>query len=264
MKRSIPAGPAALLLLLPLVAGCGNKVTAPGGGMTQQTADDLAIQTAANLVVIGGDLELAKNTSNLAPLMGTRTATTASTAWDTTIVWGSITYQATRTFYDALDKELPGYGPEAVRMRWTSRAFGAWEGPRDTASIGHEAILDVRGIEPVKDTLRFDGTCLDTLQNRFRSLDGLRTRYLFWTSTTVVNAVHVPKLSIPSGGWPVDGTVTWNVSVDRLRSNDRRDVEAHFEATVVVTFDGTAEPEIVVNGAFRYRWNALTGAVTRE
>ncbi len=48
-----------------------------------------------------------------------------------------------------------------------------------------------------------------------------------------------------------------------LRSNDRADVEAHLNATVVVTFNGTSQPEIVVNGVWHYRWNPGTGIVTR-
>ena len=53
------------------------------------------------------------------------------------------------------------------------------------------------------------------------------------------------------------------VSADRLRSTSRADVEVHIDATVVVTFNGTSQPEIVVNGTWRYRWNMVTGVVIR-
>ena len=78
-----------------------------------------------------------------------------------------------------------------------------------------------------------------------------------------MGAVRRLKNAGPTNGWPLSGTVTYVVSADRLRSNNRADVEAHFDATVVVTFDGTSQPLIVVNGAWRYRWNMVTGAITR-
>lgn len=263
MRRFLQACSAALLLLLPLVVGCGNKVTSPGGGVDQQTADDIAIQAMTSLTVVGGDVEFAMSTTPLAPQAGARQATPARAFWDTTFTWNGITYEASRTFYDAAGGTLPDYGPLAVRMRWTSRAYGTYQGPRDTASVEHDALLDFRGIEAGEDTVRIDGICRDTLENRFRSLDGLRVRYFFWTSITSVNAVDRLRSAGPTDGWPLGGTVTYVVSADRLRSNNRADVEAHFDATVVVTFNGTHQPDIVVNGTWRYRWNMQTGVVTR-
>jgi hypothetical protein len=262
MRRIPQACKAALLLLLPLLGGCGNKVTAPDSA-DQQTADDLAIQTAINVTLVGGDLEFAMSSTPLAPQAGARQASPARALWDTTVVANGITYEASRTFYDAAGAPLPDYGPLAVRLRWASRAFGTFVSPRDTASVGHDAVLDVRGIQAGEDTLTFDGTCLDTLQNRFRSLDGSRVRYFYWTSSTTVSAVDRLRTAGPIDGWPLSGTVSYVVSADRLRSNDRVDVEAHVDATVVVTFNGTSQPEIVVNGTYRYRWNMLTGVVTR-
>jgi len=263
VTRSLKACTTAFLLLLPLIAGCGSKVTAPGGGMTAQTADDLAVQTATSLTMVGGDVQYALSTTPQASAAGARQARPARAVWDTSFTWNGITYEASRTFYDALDNELPDYGPLATRMRWTSRAYGTYEGPRDTASIGHDALLDFRGIQFAQDTIRADGICRDTLQNTFRSLDGLRVRYFYWVSSTAVDAVRILKSTLSTGGWPISGTVTYAVSADRLRSNSRADVEVHFDATVVVNFNGTPEPEIVVNGTYRYRWNMQTGAITR-
>lgn len=267
MRRRSTARAAALLFLLALNPGCGKKVVVPIGGFDQQAADEIAIQAATSLTVVGGDVELAVTTAPLAaPLAassGARQARPASAQWDTTIVAGGITYEASRAFYDGAGGELPGYGPLAVRMRWTSRAYGTYQGPRDTASVGHDAQLDFTGIEVAQDTVTIDGVGRDTLENRFRSLDGLRVRYFYWVSSTTVGAVRQLK-NPPSGGeWPLSGTVTYVVSADRLRSNSRADVEAHLDATVVVTFNGTSQPEILVNGAWRYRWNMVTGAITR-
>lgn len=263
MRRRSTARAAAILFLLALNAGCGNKVVVPIGGFDQQAADEIAIQAATSLTVVGGDVELAMTTAPLAPQAGAREARPARALWDTTIVAGGITYEASRTFYDGAGGELAGYGPLAVRMRWISRAYGTYEGPRDTASVGHDALLDFTGIEVAQDTVTIDGVGRDTLENRFRSLDGLRVRYFYWESSTTVGAVRQLKNPAPGSEWPLSGTVTYVVSADRLRSNSRADVEAHLDATVVVTFNGTSQPEILVNGAWRYRWNMVTGAITR-
>src|SRR5262245_58159506 len=103
MTRRSTACAAALLFLLPLIAGCGNKVVVPIGGFDQQAADEIAIQAATSLSVVGGDVELAVTTAPLAAQAGAREARPASAQWDTTIVAGGITYEASRTFYDAAD-----------------------------------------------------------------------------------------------------------------------------------------------------------------
>jgi hypothetical protein len=262
MRRFVLAPVALLLLALPLITGCGNKVTAPSG-TGQQTADDLAIQAVTSMTLVGGDVQLSIASTPPSAPMSARRAAPARALWDTTVVMNGITYEASRTFYDASDNALPGWDPLAVRLRWTSRAYGTYQGPRDTASVGHDALLDVRGIQSGEDTLTFDGQCRDTLQNTFRSLDGTRMRYFLWVSSTAVNAVKFLKSTLGTGAWPLSGTVTYIVSADRLRTNNRTDVEAHFDATVVVIFDGTPFPEIVVNGTYHYRWNMLTGTVSR-
>ena len=263
MRRSPTIMRLALLLPALLATGCGNKVSAPGSTFTQQTADDIAVQAAASLTVVGGNVQLAMGSTPSAPPAGAREASPMRAAWDTTVTWNGLTYEASRTFYDALGNELAGYGPLAVRMRWTSRAYGTYQGVRDTASVGHAATLDFRGIEIAQDTVTINGVCRDTLQNTFRSLDGAFVRYFLWMGSSAVDDVRILKSTSSSGGWPISGSVSYAVSVDRLRSNTLGDVEVHYEVVVVVTFNGTNEPELVVNGTYRYRWNMETGQVTR-
>ena len=148
-------------------------------------------------------------------------------------------------------------------MRWTSRAYGTYQGVRDTASVGHATTMDFRGIQAGQDTVKINGVCSDTLQNTFRSLDGVFVRYFLWIGSAAVNDLRILKSTVSTGAWPIDGSISYAVSVDRLRSNNRADVEFHFQAVVDVTFNGTNEPEIVVNGTYRYRWNMQTGQVTR-
>lgn len=266
MNRSTRA---ALILILALAAaGCGNRVNAPQPlAFDQAVADDVAIQSVTNISLLGAEVNALVSSTPMLPQHGTREAdmyrsgNPTRAAWDTTFTNNGVTWAASRTFYDALDNPLPGWSPIAARMRWTSRAWGTYTGPRDTASVGHAAILDVRGIDGVQDTLRFDGSSNDTLQCSFRSYDGSRTRWFFWTGSALVENVRLLR-STP-GQPPHAGTVTFTVSADRLRSNNRVDVEAHFDVVVIVTFNGTSEAEILVNGSWDYRWNLVTGAITR-
>jgi len=260
MSRAFRACAVLALLALPLIAGCGNKVTAPPAGMSATTADDIAVQAVASLGVVGGDVQFAISTTP-PTLAAARPARPARALSETTFVSNGITFHASRTFYDANDTELPGYGPTAVRLHWTSTANGTWEGPRDTAEVSHDAAIDVRGIDAGNDFLTFDGASDDTLQNRFRSLDGTRIRYFLWISSCNLSAVKILKTT--TTGWPISGTITFTVSADRLRSNNRTDVEAHFDATVVVTFNGTSQATVVVSGAYVYYWNLLTGTIAR-
>jgi hypothetical protein len=266
MTRSARA--ALILTLAFAAAGCGSRVNAPQPAtFDQETADDVAIQSVTNVGLLAAEVSALIGSTPMLPQHGTREAemyvarNPARVAWDTTFTNNGVTWEASRTFYDALDNPLPGWSPIAARMRWTSRAWGTYTGPRDTASVGHAAILDVRGIDGIQDTLPFDGTSNDTLQCSFRSYDGTRTRWFFWTGSATVENVRLLR-STP-GQPPHAGTVTFAVSADRLRSNNRVDVEAHFDAVVIVTFNGTTEAEILVNGSWDYRWNLITGAITR-
>jgi hypothetical protein len=262
------------LVLVPLVlAGCGStRPTNPTGFAAQESADDMAIQAVLSLQVTGGDINGAySSTPPAAPqriATGTslrHVVTPARAQWDTSYTSNDFTYEASRTFYDALDDPLVVWGPTAVRVNWTSRAYGTHATVLDTTTLGHHAVIDIRGIQSGQDTLTVDGACNDTLQNVFHSLDGLRKRYFHWVSGTSIAGVRILKSQVALGGGPIPigGTVTFVVSADRLRSNNVADVEAHLDAMVVVTFNGTDTPTIVVNGTYHYHWHLSTNQITR-
>lgn len=253
-------GPLAILLWSLLLAGCSNdkSPTGLGNAGAQDQADDLALQTVASVTLAAGDLGAAVGT------VPAGAATPARAQWDTTFTQGALTFVATRAFFDSGDNLLPGYGPTAVKMTWTSRVFGTVEYPRDTATVIHRATVDVHGIQPGQDTLRFDGGVFDTLTNRFRSYDGTRVRYGFWRSYSTIEDVRLLKSALAAGlGYPIHGRLSFAVTLDRLRSNNLADVESHLEATVVVAFDGTILADVVVNGSYRYKWNLVNGQVAR-
>ncbi len=259
IRIALAACAAALALA---AAGCGDSPTQPTPALNQSSADDIAIQTAANVQLL--NLDLMGGAGGAGVALASRPGATPSAAlWDTSFALGGLTFTASREFYDEVGTLLPGYGPTAVRMTWDSRVSGTAEWPRDTLTIGHHGITEFRGIQALAETLSVDGASSDTLMNRFRSYDGTRTRYFYWNSLLDVADVRFLKSALATQPWPLSGTLTLMVQADRLRSNDRADVEAHLTATVVVTFNGTDRPVIVVNGTWRYIWNMTTGAVTR-
>lgn len=250
----------ALALALAISAGCSSdkSPTSPGNSAAQDAADDVALQTVTSLQLTASDLNVAVSTVPQGP------TSPARAQWDTTFTQGGLTFVATRDFFDSGNNLLPGYGPTAVKMTWTSHVFGTVEFPRDTATVQHRATIDVHGLPPAQDTLHFDGGVFDTLTNRFRSYDGSRTRYGYWRSYETIEDVRLLKSAIVAGlGYPIGGRVTFAVSLDRLRSNNITDVESHLDATVVVTFNGTILADVVVNGAYRFQWNLVTGVVSR-
>lgn len=265
MRSPVRHGALALVALglVILAAGCGKGTssTGPGTPLNQDAADDIALNSVAALSTVGGDVQAGVSVSaGAAPQQGAAHLT--ATFWDTTFTRNGVTYNASRTFYDALGNPLPGFGPTAAKLVWTSQASGTWEGERDTATVGHNASLQITGIPQllaVADTFVVNGASDDTLLNRFRSYDGTRTRYFHWVSSLAISNVEIAR----GGSYPVSGTVTFTVSADRLRSNSVTDVESHWNATVVITFNGAGDPDVVVNGTWRYHWNVVTGQITR-
>lgn len=264
MRRIFARRRLATLALGIALAGCfascskDKTPTAPVTSAQQDAADDLALQTVASLGVTATDIRAAVSTVPSAAARPTRAQ------WDTSFTQGGLTFIATRDFFDSGNNLLPGYGPTAVKMTWTSHVTGTVEFPRDTADVVHRATIDVHGIQAVQDTLHFDGGVFDTLLNRFRSYDGTRTRYGLWKSFVNIEDVRFLKSAIAAGlGFPIGGRALCTVSLDRLRSGQVGDVESHVDAAVAVTFNGTTLADIVVNGSYRYRWNLLTGQITR-
>src|SRR5262245_8897288 len=271
MRRSYLAAFAALALAPFVLSGCGSsRPTTPGGLAAQEAADDMAIQAVLSLNVVGGDLKGAVGSTPSRPqLIATgfrvRPLRAASAQWETTYVQGGFTFEAQRYFYDVNDVLLADWTPAAVRVSWASRAYGTAASVIDTTTLGHGALIDVRGIQSGQDTLKVDGGWSDRRQNVFCSLDGLRKRYFPWESATTIGAVRFLKsqIAVGPGPIPIGGSVTFVVSADRLRSNNVADVVAHFDAIVVVTFNGTDTPTIVVNGTYHYLWHLSTNQVTR-
>src|SRR5438105_7528760 len=171
MRTPVRHGALALVALglVSLAGGCGKGTssTGPGTAITQDAADDLALNSVAALNTVGGDVQAGVSVSaGAAPQQGAAHLTAAF--WDTTFTRNGVTYEASRTFYDALGNPLPGFGPTAAKLVWTSQASGTWEGARDTATVGHNASLQITGnhLLAIADTFLVNGASDDTLLNR--------------------------------------------------------------------------------------------------
>lgn len=253
------------------VAGCGSDGPSAPDTLTQSAADDLALLVAQGLAAGNGGAmtEMAAIAAVVPPSSGLPAGTgmrgtfaTAAALAETTFTVGNITYRFTRAFYDAQGAELAGYGPTAARLRVTSSASGAIVGPRFEGSLGHSGIMDVTGIELESDTLAFQGVADDTAQAAFTSLDQSRTRHVYAEQHRSCQDVRMLR-DREANPWPLSGTLTCAMHLEWLRSASRADVEARFQALVVVTFDGTQYPEIEVDAAYRYRVNLNTGDIAR-
>ena len=262
--------PVGMVLVALGLGACGNSPTSPTM-LSLQAADDIAVQSAASLSGNSGGLMVELDAgagsvpSNSAPWRlgpGEPVGNFRAVSAETTFTVGAVTFTVTRAFFDAEGTELPSYGPTATRLRITTRATGSIDTPHWDASIGRASILDVTGIEAARDTLQFDGAGNDTAQAHFTSFDGAHERWFYALGSRSLDAVRLLK-DRNANPWPLSGTARWDWAADRLRSNNREDVEVHVMASVVITFNGTANPDIVINGSYRYHVNLATGEVTR-
>lgn len=250
------------------LSGCSGSNPVNPSGFTQTDADDIASQ-AGQAMTAGVLTNVDATDGASAGVSGTGAArfdpsgrAGSFAQAETTFTSGGVTYTLGVTFYDADGNQLAGYGPLASRMQVTTRATGAFSGQQFAASLGESGTLDVTGLEAAKDTLVFNGTCADSVDAAFQSLDGLRTRYFRWRSGAVLAAANLLK-NRQTNPYPLSGTLTYTVHAVRYGSNQLATVDRTWDATVVIVFDGTATPALTVNGVYHYQVNLATGVVVR-
>jgi hypothetical protein len=250
------------------LAGCSGSNPVTPTGFTQTDANDIAAQagqamSAGILPSMNASDGASGGVSGSAVARFDPSARAGSFAQaETTFTSGGVTYTLGVTFYDAGNNALSGYGPLATRMVVTTRATGLFTGQQFAASLGEAGSLDVTGIEAAKDTLVFNGSCADSVDAAFQSLDGLGTRYFRWRSGAVLADVPLLK-NRQANPYPLSGTLTYTVHADRYGSNQFSTVEKSWDATVVIVFNGTATPDLTVNGVYHYKVNLSNGVVVR-
>jgi len=261
MCRSALRSLSCLLTTLILAGGCGDDSSTNPLPGEREAADDLAVQAAAAAATATGGFGFEMEATSAAFRTNLAQGTAPAAAADTTITIGNLTFTFQSTFYDAQGDPLPGHSPLAFRLEVATRATGSISTLRYAASLGRTAGHEVHGIHVLADTLEYDGTAQDTTQCEFHSLTGDHQRYFYARGTRTVQDVRLLK-DRSVNPWPLSGRVTWVLVTDRLRSNNRLDVEFQIDGVAALTFDGTETPELVVNGTFRYRVNLTTGELS--
>ena len=246
-------GLAALLAGVLVLSGCSvsDDPLAPDLTFTRDDADDAAVQASISL-------------SGLQSTLGATSSAGASTTSDTTWTVGNLTYQLSRRWFDATGAEqsLPTETTDSIHV--TTRVTGADTTARWAGTIGHSGLLGVGGLSPARPTLWIDGSRADTLNVRFITAGGA-TRWFDARSLTTVEDVLWTKPADPSTTtYPSAGTITTVISSRRFTDASHATVERTFDATVVVTFNGTRFAHATVNGTFHYLIDLETGAVTRD
>lgn len=264
MSRN-PIRPFALLAALAAclaLAGCSKDSPTQPSATAQQDADDAAFLVGVSLAHdVAGDpaTQGAPGATSAPPLAtGARGATA-----DTTFTAGFVTWTLGRTFYNAVGAEQPDYNPlTTTRMDVTARGVGNVATATDTASFGSAALLQLRGLAAAQDTLVSDGARHDTLLTSFWAPVRQARVYTYVEGAEALANVRQLK-PIDQNPWPLSGTATWTLGVDRLATSDRGSVQRHYACTVVVTFNGTRWVTATVDGVFHYTLDLQTGQVVR-
>jgi hypothetical protein len=148
-------------------------------------------------------------------------------------------------------------GPEAdggtLTVNWDGNYQGLWiTGSAQRA--GEWTLRDVRSNNPV-----LSGTGSFDLSIDYDSLDGRRQSSYDLAYDATYSDVRFDR----TAGRPVDGTIRYEVDATRTTSGPKRDANAEFQATAVVTFSATGA-SLTVSGDHNYDINLKTGEATRK
>jgi len=265
-----------LAALVLVVAGCsgggGDPPTSPGGSsLTQNDADDLAVQAVIAMGPWGTMIEASSGVSSPSSLptsprtSGFRLDSAMGgipTWYDTTLIVGNLTITLSRRYYDLFgdSQDAPSSTTDSVFA--TSRVAGSVSDARFDATYGQTGWIGIGGINPALPTLHIDGQSSDTLTTHFSALYQDLERFCESRASTTLNDVAWVK---PNGSptYPASGTATIALAWTRFTDGSHGTIEKSANATIVITFNGTATPNVVVNGTWHYQWNLDTGEVVR-
>jgi hypothetical protein len=251
-----------------LAAACGKSASPLTPASTSSTsvppavADDVARQFGAALSRQGGLALTDVGSTTIEELASTKAPSWAGKTGPAHVeTEGSFTWSSAVTFYDAAGNLQQTFDPITThRMNVHARAHGELIAAHHRAMVGTDRVLDVTGLLPADTELFLDGAVNDTADCAFESADGLQARHVRMEGDGALEDVRLLK-DRRQNPYPLSGTARWHLRVDAsAREGDDTD-EAHYEVTVVVTFNGTAYPTIEVAERYRYRLNLETGEV---
>lgn len=247
------------------LAGCGSNTDpvrpAAGGAdpLTGRAARDLAQHFATTLSQGGVPIDRI-GTATLRAATGTRAAPALRSG--ASLDEGDFRWSLAVAFFDAGGHEQPAWvDGVTARVRITARARGSVASAEHRASLGVFRFLDVRGLLPAETELLVDGAANDTAHASFAAADGSAARRLDIVGAGTLEALRQLK-DETANPYPLGGTLRIAVRADAFEQTAEGEREAHYEATVVVTFNGTRYPTIEVSERWRYRMDLETGTLT--
>ena len=260
------------LVLVIAASGCGQRAApaAPSPSptnhsMSQQAADDIAAQFAATMSRQSGAPLTRLGANDLAAIARGRVSPPllGHSGVSTTQDEASLTWSLTLTFYDATGAVQPTYDPvTTARMVAHAKVRGSLATAERQSFIGSDRLLDIQGLLPLETTLQIDGTARDTADCSFAASDGSATRsYHLLGSGDLTDIRKLKDESV--NPYPLSGTARWAIVADAVSQDANGRSEAHYQATVLITFNGTRYPTIEVSETFRYRMDLETGQVQR-
>ncbi len=269
---------AALAAFVLVVAGCssgddGPTSPGPGGGeVTQNDADDLALQAVIAIDPWGAMIESSGGLSapgaiDVSPRGGRfRLDSTLGDipVWhDTTFTLGGLTFTLSRQYYDLFGDPQNDITGTTDSVYASSRVHGSGATGNFEATYGQSGWIGIGGLNPMKDVLHIAGQTSDTLTTHFTALYSDVERFCESRATTTLSGVAWSK---PESGptYPSTGTATVALAFTRFTDGSHGTVEKSVNATIVITFNGTATPHVVVNGTWHYEWNLDTGSLVRS
>ena len=272
LRFRIPLLLLASLALAIAASGCGKTAapSAPSAShqtspMTQQAADDIAAQFAASVSAGGGVPLTGLGSTNMAAMARGQVspARLGRSGLLRTEDQGTLSLSVSLTFYDAGGHEQPIYDPATTaRVVARVKVHGTLSTAERQALVGSDRLLDITGLLPAETTLDINGSAADTADCAFAALDGSSSRHYHLLGTGVLTDIMKLKDEAVNP-YPLSGTARWAVTADASVRDANGTQEAHYEATVLITFNGTENPTIEVNGTFHYRMDLKTGAIQR-
>jgi hypothetical protein len=229
---------------------------------SRQAADDIARQFATSLSRQGLPLNQVGSTS-LADVArgGVSPATLGRAGVPMTQGDANLSWSLVFTFYDAAGNPQQVYDPETTaRIVVHAKVRGTLTSPEHRAFIGSDRLLDVAGVLPTETTIEVDGSARDTADFSFDATNGSSSRhYHLLGAGDLTDMRQLKDKSV--NPYPLSGTARWAIVVDASSRDANGTKEAHYEATVLVTFNGTRYPTIEVTKNFRYQMDLDTGEV---